>query len=86
MSSPGFHTVAAKALASEGPIDEDVLICGNDEEAKAVVAELAERMVTGKAIDTGRLETARWLETLTALLLNINRNYKSETGVRITGL
>jgi len=82
----GFHTVAAKALASEGPIDEDVLICGNDAEAKAVVAALGERIVTGKAIDTGRLETARWLETLTALLLNINRNYKSETGVRITGL
>ena len=82
----GFHTVAARALAGEGPIDEDVLICGNDAEAKAVVAELAERIVTGKAIDTGRLETARWLETLTALLLNINRNYKSETGVRITGL
>jgi len=82
----GFHTVAAKALASEGPIDEDVLICGNDDEAKAVVAELAERIVTGKAIDCGRIETARWLETLTVLLLNINRNYKSETGVRITGL
>lgn len=82
----GFHTVAARALAGEGPIDEDVLICGNDAEAKAVVAELAERLVTGRAIDSGRLETARWLETLTALLLNINRNYKSETGVRITGL
>jgi 8-hydroxy-5-deazaflavin:NADPH oxidoreductase len=82
----GFHTVAAKALAAEGPIDEDVLLCGNDAEAKAVVAELADRMVTGRAIDCGRLETARWLETLTALLLNINRNYKSETGVRITGL
>jgi 8-hydroxy-5-deazaflavin:NADPH oxidoreductase len=82
----GFHTVAAKALAAEGPIDEDVLLCGNDAEAKAVVSELADRMVTGRAIDCGRLETARWLETLTALLLNINRNYKSETGVRITGL
>jgi NADPH-dependent F420 reductase len=82
----GFHTVAARALASDGPIDEDVLICGDDTEAKQVVGELAERIVTGKAIDCGRLETARWLETLTALLLNINRNYRSETGVRITGL
>lgn len=82
----GFHTVAARALASDGPIDEDVLLCGDDAEAKQVVAELAERIVAGKAIDCGRLETARWLETLTALLLNINRNYRSETGVRITGL
>jgi hypothetical protein len=82
----GFHTVAARALKSEGPIDEDVLLCGDDPEAKATVAELAERLVEGRAVDCGRLETARWLETLTALLLNINRNYKSETGVRITGL
>jgi 8-hydroxy-5-deazaflavin:NADPH oxidoreductase len=82
----GFHTVAARALGSDGPIDEDVLLAGDDADAKAIVAGLAERLVEGRAIDAGRLETARWLETLTALLLNINRNYKSETGVRITGL
>jgi NADPH-dependent F420 reductase len=82
----GFHTVAAKALAAEGPLDEDVLLCGDDADAKELVGALAERLVTGRAIDCGRLEAARWLETLTALLLNINRNYKSETGVRITGI
>lgn len=82
----GFHTVAAKALARSDPIDEDVLLCGDDAEAKAVVVELGERIVTGRVLDCGRLEGARWLETLTALLLTINRNYKSETGVRITGL
>lgn len=82
----GFHTVAARALERPEPLDEDVLICGDDAEAKAVVAELGERIVAGKAIDVGRLECARWLETLTALLLNINRNYRCETGVRITGL
>lgn len=82
----GFHTVAAKALARPDPIDEDVLLCGDDAEAKATVIQLAGRVVTGRALDCGRLEAARWLETLTALLLTINRNYKSETGVRITGL
>ena len=82
----GFHTVAARALKVDAPIDEDVLLCADDAEAKAAVAELAERLVEGRAVDCGRLESARWLETLTTLLLNINRNYKSETGVRITGL
>jgi 8-hydroxy-5-deazaflavin:NADPH oxidoreductase len=82
----GFHTVAAKALARPGPIDEDVLLCGDDASAKAVVAELADRIVGGRPVDCGGLETARWLETLTALLLTINRNYRCETGVRITGL
>jgi len=82
----GFHTVAAKPLAGDDPIAEDVLLAGDDADAKAEVAALAERIVMGRAVDAGRLEAARWLETLTALLLNINRNYQSESGVRITGL
>jgi NADPH-dependent F420 reductase len=83
----GFHTVSAKALArADDPLDEDVLICGDDEEAKAVVAELAERIIEGRAVDAGRLEVARWLEPTTAVLLNVNRRYKANAGVRITGL
>jgi 8-hydroxy-5-deazaflavin:NADPH oxidoreductase len=83
----GFHTVSARALARvEEPLDEDVLICGDDEDAKAAVAELAERVVEGRAVDAGRLEVARWLEPITAVLLNVNRAYKVNSGVRITGL
>jgi 8-hydroxy-5-deazaflavin:NADPH oxidoreductase len=83
----GFHTVSAKALARVNePLDEDVLICGDDEEAKTTVAALAERLVEGRAVDAGRLEVARWLEPVTAVLLNVNRRYKASSGVRITGL
>jgi 8-hydroxy-5-deazaflavin:NADPH oxidoreductase len=83
----GFHTVSAKALARvDEPLDEDVLLCGDDEQAKAVVAELAERLVEGRAVDAGRLEVARWLEPLTAVLLNVNRRYKVSSGVKVTGL
>jgi predicted dinucleotide-binding enzyme len=83
----GFHTVSAKALARvEEPLDEDVILCGDDEEAKAVVAELAERLVEGRAVDAGKLEVARWLEPVTAVLLNVNRRYKASSGVRVTGL
>jgi 8-hydroxy-5-deazaflavin:NADPH oxidoreductase len=83
----GFHTVSAKALADHGKqLDEDVLLCGDDREAKGVVAQLAERLVSGRAVDCGRLEVARWLEPLTAVLLNVNRRYKANSGVRVTGL
>ena len=83
----GFHTVSAKALADPNlPLDEDVLLAGDDAEAKAVVAGLAERLVEGRAVDCGRLEVARWLETLTAVILNVNRRYKTNAGVRVTGL
>lgn len=83
----GFHTVSARALARvDDPLDEDVLLCGDDEEAKQVVADLAERLVEGRAVDAGRLEVARWLEPTTAVLLNVNRNYKVSSGIRVTGL
>jgi predicted dinucleotide-binding enzyme len=83
----GFHTISARALARpDDPLDEDVILCGDDEEAKAVVAELAERLVQGRAVDAGRLEVARWLEPVTAVLLNVNRRYKVSSGIRVTGL
>jgi NADPH-dependent F420 reductase len=83
----GFHTVSAKALADpDVTLDEDILLAGDDAEAKEVVAGIAERLVEGRAVDCGRLEVARWLETLTAVLLNVNRRYKTNAGVRVTGL
>jgi 8-hydroxy-5-deazaflavin:NADPH oxidoreductase len=83
----GFHTVSAKELARvDAPLAEDVLLCGDDEEAKEVVASLGEQLVEGRAVDCGRLEVARWLEPLTAVLLNVNRRYRTNSGVRVTGL
>jgi 8-hydroxy-5-deazaflavin:NADPH oxidoreductase len=83
----GFHTVSAKALADpDVPLDEEVLLCGDDAEAKAVVGTLAERLVRGRAVDCGRLEVARWLEPLTAVILNVNRRYRTNAGIRVTGL
>ena len=83
----GFHTVSARALARvDEPLREDVLVCSDHEDAKATVAALAERLVEGRAVDAGRLEVARWMEPMTAVLLNVNRNYKANSGVKITGL
>jgi 8-hydroxy-5-deazaflavin:NADPH oxidoreductase len=83
----GFHTVSAKALARiDDALDEDVLLCADDAEAKEEVGALAERLVNGRAVDAGPLLVARWLEPLTAVLLNVNRNYRVQSGVRITGI
>jgi 8-hydroxy-5-deazaflavin:NADPH oxidoreductase len=83
----GFHTVSAKALGRvEDPLDEDVLLCADDAEAKEEIAALAERLVNGRAVDAGPLMVARWLEPVTAVLLNVNRNYRAQSGVRITGI
>jgi NADPH-dependent F420 reductase len=83
----GFHTVSAKALARvDDSLDEDVVLCADDAEAKEEVAALAERLVNGRAVDAGPLMVARWLEPVTAVLLNVNRNYRAQSGVRITGI
>jgi len=82
----GFHTVSAKALAGDGRLEEDVLLAGDDAEAKAEVARLAELVVAGRAVDAGRLEVARWIEPLTAVLINVNRIYKAHSGIVVTGL
>ena len=83
----GFHTVSAKGLADAAhELDDDVLLCGDDDDAKESVSALARQIVSGRVIDAGPLSVSRWLETITAVLLNVNRRYKAHTGIKITGL
>jgi NADPH-dependent F420 reductase len=81
----GLHSLAAASLAA-GPADGDALVCGDDEQAKALALELAAKVVTGRALDAGPIESARALEGLTAVIVNLNRRYKGHAGVGITGL
>lgn len=81
----GLHTLAALRLAKSRP-DDDAFVCGDDPEAKELALELARRVVVGRAVDAGPLQAARALEAMTAVLLNINRDYKTHTGLRVTGL
>ena len=82
----GLHSLAARNLGGEEAPDEDVLVCGDDAEAKALVMELAERITSGRAIDCGPLASARALEGLTAVIVNINKRYKAHAGVRVLGV
>jgi NADPH-dependent F420 reductase len=81
----GLHSLAASSLA-EGPANADALVCGDDAHAKELALELAAKIVAGRALDAGPLASARALEGLTAVLVNLNRRYKGHAGVRITGL
>lgn len=83
-----FHHVAAKSLwVSEEPLrHEDVLVCGDDVAAKAIVMKLASS-VTGKVgVDAGALRMTRKLEPLTAVLIGLNKTYKTRVGIAITGV
>jgi predicted dinucleotide-binding enzyme len=82
----GLHSLAARNLGGDEAPDEDVLVCGDDPAAKAIVMELAERISSGRAIDCGPLGSARALEGLTAVMVNVNKRYKTRAGVRILGI
>jgi 8-hydroxy-5-deazaflavin:NADPH oxidoreductase len=83
----GFHTVSADALrAIEVPMDSDVLVCGDDAEAKSVVGGLIEDVPGMRWVDCGLLSQARIAESMTALLISVNRQYAiHDSGFRITG-
>ena len=84
----GFHTIMAGTLeATDLSVDQDVLICG-DPEARKVAAEVVGFLPGARCVDCGGLETARILESLTALLIGINGRYKLHpgAGLRVTGL
>jgi NADPH-dependent F420 reductase len=82
-----LHTVSAATLSDlDHALDEDVLVCGDDREAKQQVAALVDRIVGLRAVDCGRLEMARIAESLTALLISINVRHKTHAGIKITGL
>jgi NADPH-dependent F420 reductase len=81
----GLHSIAAANLDEAAP-DEDALVCGDDPAAKELVLELAGRLVAGRAVDAGPLASARALEGLTAVIVNVNRRYKAHAGLRVTGL
>jgi hypothetical protein len=81
----GLHSIAARNL-DEGSADEDALVCGDDEAAKELVLSLAARLVSGRALDAGPLASARALEGMTAVIVNLNRRYRAHTGIRVTGV
>jgi NADPH-dependent F420 reductase len=81
----GLHSLAALSLRS-GRAEGDALVCGDDDDAKMVALDLATKLVTGRALDAGPLASARALEGLTAVIVNLNRTYRGHAGLQITGL
>jgi NADPH-dependent F420 reductase len=81
----GLHSLAAGSLAA-GKVEGDALVCGDDDDAKAAALELAATLITGRALDAGPLASARALEGMTAVIVNLNRRYQGHAGLRVVGL
>lgn len=81
-----FQNVSADVLNGEADVDCDVIVCSDDPNATQVAMELASKISGVRAIDGGKLENARIVEQITALLIGLNIRHKGHGGVRITGL
>jgi NADPH-dependent F420 reductase len=91
--APGARVVSAfKNLSADrlrdldAALEGDVLVCGNDRGARAEVAALVALLPGLRAVDAGRIANARHVESITALLLNLNRRYDARTSIAILGL
>jgi predicted dinucleotide-binding enzyme len=63
-----------------------VIVCSDDKQAGSKVRQLARRIAGVRALDGGRLENARIVEQITAVLIGLNVRHKGHAGLRITGL
>ena len=81
-----FHNLSADLLNGDAALDCDVIVCGDDPDAAQLTRELAAKIPGVRAGDGGRLENARIVEQITALLIGMNIRHKGHAGIRITGL
>lgn len=83
-----FQNISADVLNGEDDADVecDVIVCSDDPNATKVAMGLASKIKRVRAIDGGKLENARIVEQITALLIGLNIRHKGHGGIRITGL
>jgi hypothetical protein len=82
-----FQNAGAEALADlDHDVECDIIVCGDDKEAKQRVRPLVAAIPGCRYIDGGPLANSRTVEAMTALLIGFNIRYKTHTGLRITGI
>lgn len=81
-----LHNVSAELLHRDGPVDCDVIVCSDDKQAGQRIRALARKISGVRSVDGGKLENARIVEQITALLIGFNIRSKGHCGLRITGL
>ncbi|WP_029429756.1 NADPH-dependent F420 reductase [Blastococcus sp. URHD0036] len=81
-----FHHLSAPSVADldRDLSGEDVLVCGDDAAARARVVDLAAAVTGRPGVDVGALRQARVLEPFTAVIIAVNKRYKTRAGVLMT--
>jgi NADPH-dependent F420 reductase len=80
-----LQNIGAEKLGSEGEIDADVLVCGDDRDSVEQVRDIL-AAIGLRSWHAGPLANSAAAEAMTSVLIQINRRYKMEqAGFRITG-
>ena len=77
--------MAAAHLQADMDIPCDVLVTGNEKTARQAVIDLIEAMGM-RGFHAGLIHNAAAAEALTSVLININKQYKTHAGLRLTGI
>ena len=80
------NAAAAHMLRLGHPVAGDILVASDDREAAAVVGSLIRAIPDLRALDAGPLANGGFLESLTALQLNLNHLHGALTSIRILGI
>ena len=80
-----FHNVAAALLHEDQPLDCDVLVFGDDKEARATVIGLVAAAGL-RGFHGGSIANSAAAEALTSVLIFINKHYAAHAGIRLTGV
>ena len=81
-----FQNCSADAMNGDDPVECDVVVCSDDPQATQTVCALAAKIPGLRGLDGGKLENARIVEQITALLIGMNIRHKGHGGIRITGM
>lgn len=83
----GFQNVSAVKLGDlDVTLEGDVLLCGDDQEAVGATAALVDAIDGLRALNAGPLRLSGIAEDLTVLLISMNKRYRTNASVRITGI
>jgi len=80
-----FQNVAAWHLQGGHGLDCDVLVCGDDKDAREEVVKLVDAAGM-KGYHAGSIANSAAVEAMTSLLIFINKKYKAHAGIKITGI
>ena len=82
-----FQHVPAAALRDlDDPLGGDVLVVGDDDDARLLVLELVDSIGNLRGLDAGGLVNAQGIETFAAALLTVNLRHKGEGTLRLDGI